>query len=68
MKPETEIRNLKRELRQSEGCVADLGARTRKFERDIKIVGELLLKAEKELDEWKSRFDVLLAMKKEPDE
>ncbi len=57
---ETENRNLKRELRQVHSYITDLRAQTRKLVSDVKSVGNLLLEAEKELSEWKSRFDLLL--------
>lgn len=54
MKPETEIRYLKRNLARS---IKDFFA----AKNDCKYLLERALKAESELKEWKNRFDVLIA-------
>ena len=54
MKPETEIRHLKRQLAETR---CDLELR----QKELLIVGKLLLEREKELTEWKMRFDTLLS-------
>ena len=58
MKPETEIRNLKRELKDALSALS----------RRITEVGEYRVratKAEQECAEWKRRFDMLLSGIKE---
>jgi len=53
MKPETEIRNLKREIK-------GLRSEKWKWEGEAKNNYKLLVAAEREAAEWKARFDVLL--------
>ena len=53
MKPETEIRNLKRELKCESASYRALKNEARDWQARA-------LKAEIELTEWKARFDVLL--------
>jgi len=54
MKPETEIRNLKRELNETRRAL-------KRESGQVLIIGKLLLDHEKELIEWKKRFDMLLS-------
>lgn len=53
MKPETEIRNLKRELKRSRLNALDAEAEAARYRN-------LASSAAQERDEWKARFDVLL--------
>ena len=53
MKPETEIRNLKRELKRER-------SERWTWEGEAKNNYKLYVEAKRERDEWKARFDVLL--------
>jgi hypothetical protein len=52
-KPETEIRDLKRQLKEAEA------ARTNYHDEALRLRNRLIA-AQRERDEWKARFDLLL--------
>lgn len=55
--PETELRNLKRELRDTLG-------RMHEYQREAMVLRGQLNKSQAEAGEWRHRFDMLLAKAK----
>lgn len=61
MKPETEIRNLKRELKETRNEASAYRERAEKWERMHDGRTTQLNAALKAVEDWKARFDALLS-------
>lgn len=61
MKPETEIRELKREVKRLRALCVDSQDVNREERQATQIYRERASKAERDVAEWKRRFDILLS-------
>jgi molecular chaperone GrpE (heat shock protein) len=60
LKPETEIRNLKRQVKDWQKAEWRVRAELNKLRTEVDAYRARATKAEQECAEWKARFDVLL--------